>query len=112
MVLDVPDFGRQLGRRQSIDILGPVAVAARTAATVAVAFDVLLTYMDSHSPGITARVTDHADPALRRFEYGFLLHPPPPQAQALELALGLTLQVLRLFLGGAYRPVEIGRAHV
>ncbi|OHT49432.1 AraC family transcriptional regulator [Mycobacteroides chelonae] len=111
MVLDVPDFGRQLGRRQSIDILGPVAVAARTAATVAVAFDVLLTYMDSHSPGITARVTDHADPALRRFEYGFLLHPPPPQAQALELALGLTLQVLRLFLGGAYRPVAVHIPH-
>ncbi|MBU9767130.1 AraC family transcriptional regulator [Mycobacterium sp. TNTM28] len=109
--LDVPDFGRQLGRQQSIDILGPVAVAARTAATVAVALDVLVTYMDSHSPGITARITDHADPALRRFEYGFLLRPPPPQAQALELALGLTLQVLRLFLGTAYRPVVVHLPH-
>lgn len=109
--LDAPDFGRQLGRRQSIDILGPVAVAARTAATVAVAFDVLVTYMDSHSPGITARITDHADPALRRFEYGFLLHPAPPQAQAIELALGLTLQVLRLFLGTAYRPVAVHLPH-
>lgn len=109
--LDVPDFGRRLALRQSIDILGPVAVAARTAATVAVAFDVLVTYMGSHSPGITTRITDHADPALQRFEYGFLLHPAPQQAQALELALGLTLQVLRLFLGTAYRPVAVQLPH-
>lgn len=110
-LLGVPDFGRQLGRRQSIDILGPVSVAARTAATVAEAFDVLITHMDSHSPGISARITAHADPELRRFEYGFQLHPSPPQAQALELALGLTLQVLRLFLGTAYRPVAVHLPH-
>jgi AraC-like DNA-binding protein len=110
-VLGVPDFGRQLALRQSIDILGPVAVAARTAATVAVAFDVLVTYMDSHSPGITARITDHVDPALRRFEYGFLLQPSPPQTQAIELALGLTLQVLRLFLGATYHPVAVHLPH-
>ncbi|OCB56610.1 AraC family transcriptional regulator [Mycobacterium vulneris] len=110
-VLDVPDFGRQLGRRQSIDILGPVSVAARTAATVAEALDVLVTHMDSHSPAIAARITAHIDPELRRFEYGFVLRPAPPQAQALELALGLTLQVLRLFLGTAYRPVTVHLPH-
>ncbi|MCV7161996.1 AraC family transcriptional regulator [Mycolicibacterium brisbanense] len=110
-VLGVPDFGRQLGRQQSIDILGPVAVAARTAATVAEALDVLVTYMDSHSPAIAAGITDHADPALRRFEYDFLLRPAPPQAQAIELALGLTLQVLRLFLGTTYRPVAVHLPH-
>ncbi|MBE5502517.1 Probable transcriptional regulatory protein [Mycobacteroides abscessus subsp. massiliense] len=110
-LLDVPDFGRQLGRRQSIDILGPVSVAARTAATVAEAFDVLVTHMDSHSPAICARITTHADPELRRFEYDFLLRPAPPQGQALELALGLTLQVLRLFLGTAYRPVAVHLPH-
>jgi AraC-like DNA-binding protein len=110
-LLDVPDFGRQLGRRQSIDILGPVAVAARTAVTVAEALDVLVTHMDSHSPGISAHMTAHVDPELRRFEYGFLLRPVPPQAQALELALGLTLQVLRLFLGAGYRPAAVHIPH-
>lgn len=110
-VLGVPDFGRQLAQRQSIDILGPVAVAARTAATVAEAFSILDTYMSSHSPGITARITADADPALRRFEYDFLLHPAPPQAQAIELALGLTLRVLHLFLGTTYRPVAVHLPH-
>jgi Arabinose-binding domain of AraC transcription regulator, N-term len=32
-----PDFGRRLAQRQGIEILGPVGVAARTAATVAAA---------------------------------------------------------------------------
>ncbi|GAB5894775.1 AraC family transcriptional regulator [Mycolicibacterium mageritense] len=110
-VLGVPDFGRRLALRQSIDILGPVAVAARTAATVADAFSILDTYMSSHSPGINARITSHADPAMRRFEYEFALTPSPPQAQAIELALGLTLQVLRLFLGTPYRPVAVHLPH-
>ncbi|WP_078321259.1 AraC family transcriptional regulator ligand-binding domain-containing protein [Mycobacteroides chelonae] len=110
-VLDVPDLGLQLAQHQSIDILGPVALAARTTATVAEAFTILDTYMSSHSPGIIARITDHADPALRRFEYDFLLQPSPPQSQAIELALGLTLQVLRLFLGAAYRPVAVHVPH-
>jgi len=110
-LLGVPDFGRQLGRRQSIDILGPVSVAARTAATVAEAFDVLVTHMDSHSPAICARIAVHVDPQLHRFEYDFLLRPAPAQGQALELALGLTLQVLRLFLGATYRPVAVHLPH-
>src|SRR5689334_19154222 len=32
-----PDFGRRLGSRQGLEILGPLGVAARTAATVGAA---------------------------------------------------------------------------
>ena len=110
-VLDVADFGRQLAMRQSIDILGPVGVAARTAVTVADAFAILDTYMAAYSPGIAARISTHPDHALRRFEFDFLLNPPPPQAQAIELALGVTLRVLHLFLGATYRPVAVHLPH-
>jgi AraC-like DNA-binding protein len=110
-VLGVDDFGRQLALRQSIDILGPVGVAARTAATVAEAFTILDTYMSAYSPGITARIHPHTDETLRRFEFDFLLHPTRPQAQAVELALGVTLRVLHLFLGTTYRPVAVHLPH-
>lgn len=110
-VLGVDDFGRQLALRQSIDILGPVGVAARTAATVAQAFAILDTYMGAYSPGITARIHPHSDQALCRFEFDFRLHPAPPQAQAMELALGVTLRVLHLFLGTTYRPVSVHLPH-
>jgi AraC-like DNA-binding protein len=110
-VLDVADFGRQLAMQQNIDILGPVGVAARTAATVADAFAILDTYMGTYSPGIATRINAHPDPTLARFEYDFLLNPAPPQAQAIELALGVTLRVLHLFLGTTYRPVAVHLPH-
>jgi AraC-like DNA-binding protein len=110
-VLNVTDFGRQLATRQTIDILGPVGVAARTAATVADAFTILDTYMSAYSPGIATHISGHPDPNLCRLEYDFLLNPVPPQTQAIELALGVTLRVLHLFLGTSYRPVAVHLPH-
>lgn len=110
-VLNMDDFGRQLALRQSIDILGPVGVAARTAATVADAFTILDTYMSAYSPGMAIRIGHHPDPELARFEFDFLLNPPAPHAQAVELALGVTARVLHLFLGTTYRPVAVHLPH-
>lgn len=110
-VLGVDDFGRRLAARQNIDILGPVGVAARTAATAAEAFTILDTHMGTYSAGISARITPDRDETLCRFEYDFLLRPSPPQAQAIELSLGVTLRVLHLFLGTTYRPVAVHLPH-
>ncbi|MUL83045.1 MULTISPECIES: AraC family transcriptional regulator [unclassified Mycolicibacterium] len=109
--LETPDLGRRLARRQGIDILGAVGLAARNAATVADAFVLFDRFMASYSPSISARMTAHIDPDLRRFEFEYLLDPLLPQAQAVELSLGVTLQVLRLFLGAAYRPVAVHLPH-
>ncbi|MCV7285694.1 AraC family transcriptional regulator [Mycolicibacterium wolinskyi] len=111
VVLNIDDFGRQLATRQTIDILGPVGVAARTAATAAEAFTILDAHMNTYSAGVSARITPDPDETLCRFEYDFLLHPSPPQAQAIELALGVTLRVLHLFLGTTYRPVAVHLPH-
>lgn len=109
--LETPDFGRQLALRQGIDILGPVGLAARTAANVAEAFAIFDTFMAAYSPAISVRIAAHPDPALRRFEFEYLLDPAPPQAQAIELSLGVTLRVLHHFLGGRYRPVAVHLPH-
>lgn len=110
-VLGVTDFGRKLAASQNIDILGPVGVAARTATTVAEAFRILDTHMGTYSPAIAARIHPVPDTTLCRFEYDFLLRPPPPQAQAIELSLGVTLRVLHLFLGTTYRPLAVHLPH-
>ncbi|WP_165690378.1 AraC family transcriptional regulator ligand-binding domain-containing protein, partial [Mycobacteroides abscessus] len=94
-----------------IEILGPVGLAARTAATVADAFAILEKFMGAYCPAIGARVTAHRDPSLCRFEFEYLLTPAPPQAQAVELSLGVTLRVLHHFLGGSYRPVSVHLPH-
>jgi AraC-like DNA-binding protein len=109
--LGAPDFGRRLALRQSIDILGPVGLAARNAETVADAFVIFDKFMAAYSPAISARMTIPIGADLRRFEFEFLLDPAPPQAQAIELSLGVTLQVLRLFLGSDYRPLAVHLPH-
>ncbi|MGX9670294.1 AraC family transcriptional regulator [Mycobacterium sp. HM-7] len=109
--LDTPDFGRRLALRQDIDILGPVGLAARNATTVADAFVVFDKFMAAYSPAISARVTVPIAADLRRFEFEYQLDPAPPQAQAIELSLGVTLQVLRLFLGADYRPLMVHLPH-
>jgi AraC-like DNA-binding protein len=111
VALNAADFGRRLARRQGIEILGPVGLAARTAATVADAFAILEKFMGAYCPVISARITDHPDPVLCRFEFEFLLTPAPPQAQAIELSLGVTLRVLHHFLGSSYRPVSVHLPH-
>lgn len=111
VALNAPDFGRQLAQRQGIEILGPVGLAARTAATVADAFAILEKFMGAYCPVISARVIDDLDPALCRFEFEFLLDPAPAQQQAVELSLGVTLGVLHHFLGGGYRPVSVHLPH-
>ncbi len=112
VALNAADFGRRLARRQGIEILGPVGLAARTAATVADAFTILEKFMGAYCPVISARIIDHpVDPMLCRFEFEFLLTPAPPQAQAVELSLGVTLRVLHHFLGGSYRPVSVHLPH-
>lgn len=51
------DFGRRLAQRQGIEILGPVGVAARTAATVGDALAIFNTFMAAYSPVIAIRIT-------------------------------------------------------
>ena len=109
--LETPDFGRRLAQRQGIEILGPVGLAARNAATVAEAFIIIDKFMPAYCPAISARMTTHLDPDLYRFEFEYLIDPAPPQAQAIELSLGVTLRVLQLFLGRAYRPVAVQLPH-
>lgn len=111
VALDAPDFGRRLALRQTIDILGPVGLAARNAETVADAFVIFDKFMAAYSPAISARMTVPFGTDLRRFEFEYLLDPAPPQAQAIELSLGVTLQVLRLFLGPDYRPLTVHLPH-
>jgi AraC-like DNA-binding protein len=106
-----PDFGRRLAERQGIEILGPVGVAARTAATVADALGIFGTYMAAYSPVIAIRVARLADPERSFLTLEFLLDSPPPHAQTTELALGVSLRVFRLLMGADYSPLSVHLPH-
>jgi AraC-like DNA-binding protein len=108
---DTPDFGRRLAQRQGIEILGPVGVAARTAATVADALGIFGTYMAAYSPVIAIRVAPLADPQRSLLTIEFLLDSAPPHSQTTELSLGVSLRVFRLLMGADYVPLKVHLPH-
>ena len=106
-----PDFGRQLAQRQGIEILGPVGVAARTAATVADALVIFTTFMAAYSPAIALYITPLADPQRSFIALEFLLDEAVPCPQTMELALGVSLGVFRLLMGTNYSGLSVHLPH-
>jgi AraC-like DNA-binding protein len=105
------DFGRRLAQRQGIEILGPVGVAARTAATVADAFVIFENFMAAYSPAVSATITPSGRPGRSFFEFRVLLGSVGPIPQSMELSLGVSLRVFRLMMGADYAPVTVHLPH-
>jgi AraC-like DNA-binding protein len=106
-----PDFGRRLALRQGIEILGPLGVAARTAATVGDAFAIVENFLAAYSPAISARIIPSADTGRSFYAFEILIERPPPHPQTTELSLGVSLQVLRFLLGAKYAPLAVHLPH-
>ncbi|MCV7238977.1 AraC family transcriptional regulator [Mycolicibacterium celeriflavum] len=105
------DFGRRLARRQGIDILGAVGVAARTPQTVADAFGIFEHYLAAYSPAISAQILPLADKELCFLQFKVLIAHPPAHPQVTELSLGVMLRVLRFLLGSSYAPIAVDLPH-
>lgn len=106
-----PDFGRQMAQGQGIEILGPVGVAARTAATVADALAIFNTFMTAYSPVISIQIQPLTDPARSFIAVEFLLEGASSSPQTLELALGVSLGVFRLLMGTNYSGISVHLPH-
>ncbi|WP_137145577.1 AraC family transcriptional regulator [Mycolicibacterium sp. CR10] len=106
-----PDFGRRLAECQGIEILGPVGVAARTAATVADALTIFENFLATYTPGLQVRLSDADDRDCVFFEVTFVDRDLPPITQSVELTLGVTLRVLRFLLGSHRGPVSVHLPH-
>lgn len=106
------DFGRRLARRQGIEILGPLGVAARTASTVGAAMTIFSTYMAAYSPALSvgvAPVRDRPERSFLAFRVGLQRMPACPQT--IELSLGVVLKVLRFLLGPQHIPLSVHLPH-
>lgn len=110
---NTPDFGRRLAQRQGIEILGPVGVAARTAASVADALAVFERFLSAYSPALklSVHVAPVADEAFLEFQIAEPRLAPGERAQGFELSLGVLLQVLRFLLGAQFAPLSVHLPH-
>lgn len=110
-VTGTPDFGRRLALRQGLDILGPVGIAARTAATVAAAFAAIDQYMSVYSPALSATIDPQPTARFARFDWRLAVARPIPHQQVAELALGVSLRVFRLLTGPDFTPAVVHFRH-
>lgn len=105
------DFGRRLAMRQGLEILGPLGVAARTAGTAGAALHAIEQYLAVYSPAIAITVTALPRTRLVELDWRIVVRRPPPHRQAAELALGVTLRVLRLLAGADFAPRSVRLRH-
>lgn len=114
--LDCPDLGLRLAERQDLDILGPLAVAIESSATVTEALECVTRFMFVHSPALRIGVED--DPqgvvGVVAVTYRKDLRESPYSPQAMELGLALLLRISAAMLGGieGLRSVELPHAPI
>lgn len=108
---DSPDFGRRLARRQGIQILGPVGVAARTAPTMGEALRICSVYLSAYSPAISVSLEPDEAADRQFFPFRILARDTPPAPQTIELSLGVALEVFRYLQGQDYHSLNVKLPH-
>lgn len=96
--LDCPDFGLRMAEYQDLHVLGPVALIARSSATVGLALADIVQFIDYHSPGIHLDL-DRDDNGAPRLVIDIRLPGLVQQRQMIELAMGVGHKTMQLLCG-------------
>jgi AraC-like DNA-binding protein len=108
--MECPDFGLQLSTRQSIEILGPIALLARHSATTFDALQNISENMHVYSPALSIGLEQLSE-NVARYTFTILALGLPRQTQVNELGLGVSVGVFRLLNGSQFRPLRVSLPH-
>lgn len=101
LVLNCPDFGLRMAQYQDVHVLGPIALIARSAATVGQALEEIVRFIGYHSPGIRLEL-DSGEPETSRLRIEIRLPGALQQRQLQELALGVAHNTMKLLCGSSF----------
>ncbi|AWY38373.1 helix-turn-helix domain-containing protein [Pseudomonas putida] len=101
------DFGLRLAERQSIMILGPLAVVAQSARNFGEALGEIIRFLHIYSPGVLVHLDTDIDPVHPYLIYECRLRPAPRQRQIIELSLGVMFKTLQMLYGPGFRPHSV-----
>jgi len=101
------DFGIRLANLQSFDILGPIALVAKTGTTLGDMLQWVLKYIHVHCPALSLKMNpiEHSDQLMLSFE--ILLEPLPKVSQVTELTIALAVNVLDQLSSHRCLPLSI-----
>lgn len=105
--LNCPSFGMQLASRQNFDILGQVAIAAKSGTKLGDALEWVVKYLHLHSPALT--LTTHTlggnENVFLSFEIA--IGPLPTQSQLMELTIALAASIIKKLSQAQCKPIKV-----
>lgn len=103
------DFGLRLAQRRRLANLGPLSLVIREEPDVRSALTLLVRHENMYNQALRTRLS--VQNGLAAVRLGFDFGEPTPSRQAMELAVGVLHQLLRGFLGPAWKPVSVCFTH-
>jgi Arabinose-binding domain of AraC transcription regulator, N-term len=106
----IDDFGLRLAEMRGLSNLGPVGLVVREQPTIRKAIEALIRYIRLHNEAVSLRIEETDDLVI--LSPTLVVARPAPIRQAVELSMGVLCRILRLFLGGAWKPQTVCFTHV
>jgi AraC-like DNA-binding protein len=104
-----PAFGLRMAASRRLSNLGPLGLLLREQPTLRLALDEVVAHIHLHSPSFSLTIVEAGEWVYLREET--LLEGSPPVQQAVEMAMGTTFRILRLFLGEKWQPKMVCFRH-
>jgi AraC-like DNA-binding protein len=109
LACDLPDLGLRMARLRRLSTLGPVGLLVREAPTARRALETLLRHMRLVNASLVTRIEDAGELVVIRED--LVLGRDVSARQAMELAVGALMQILRELLGPQWEPRRVCFAH-
>ncbi len=106
-----PDFGLCLARKQSINILGPLAIIARNEETVFSAVHKIKKYMQYYSPAVNLTIESPTETAEPKVAVSFNILSRQNMRQAAELQVGRAVKIFKVLVNQSFHPVRVTFTH-
>ncbi len=100
-------FGLKLASRQNFDILGHVAIAAKSSTNLGDALNWVIKYLYLHSPALSLNSHPLESDKSVFLSFEINLKPLPHINQVIELTIGLALAVIKKLSNNRCKPITI-----
>ena len=105
--LNCPSFGLKLASKQSFDILGHIAIAAKSGTDLGEALTWVIKYLHLHTPALNLTTHTLEDDQNIFLSFEIKLKPLPVINQVIELTIALALATLKKVSQNQCKPIKV-----